>query len=400
MTKYKGPVSVLLAGGLLLGAAVANAGGKIAIDDTKWISIGAGARGSFTAMEDNAPNGDWGTDFNADNARIYINGQIHQYIKFELNTECVFCGNSALEEFVLLDAIAKFEINPMFNIWAGRLLAPAERQELNGPFYSTTYDAYKTPFVSSDFSVDFGTGGAGVYARDHGVNVWGAAGPGGALQYVFGVFNGLESAAGFGPNQDDNLMYAGRVAYNFLSVEKNPGYYTSGTYYGTAGDIFTVAMAFQYQEDGAGSFLNAGDYRALIADVIYEKVLANKGVFTFNGEYKNFDSDYNVAAFADPDCFCQFDGDAFSVVGLYMFPQMVGIGKFQPYVRYSEINPDNSADRDEIEGGVNYIIDGHNARVSLFYQHGDIASKGLTNFAPTAAGGNIDAVKLAFQLQL
>jgi hypothetical protein len=400
MTKYKGPVSALLAGGLLLGAAVANAGGKIAIDDTKWISIGAGARGSFTAMEDNAPNGDWGTDFNADNARIYINGQIHQYIKFELNTECVFCGNSALEEFVLLDAIAKFEINPMFNIWAGRLLAPAERQELNGPFYATTYDAFKTPFVSSDFSVDFGTGGAGVYARDHGVNVWGAAGPGGALQYVFGVFNGLESAAGFGPNQDDNLMYAGRVAYNFLSVEKNPGYYTSGTYYGTAGDIFTVAFSFQYQEDGTGSLLNSGDYRALMTDVIYEKVLPNKGVLTFNGEYKNFDSDYNVAAFADPDCFCQFDGDAFSVVGLYMFPQMVGIGKFQPYVRYSEINPDNSADRDEIEGGVNYIIDGHNARVSLFYQHGDIASKGLTNFAPTAAGGNIDAVKLAFQLQL
>lgn len=400
MTKYKGPVSVLLAGGLLLGAAVANAGGKIAIDDTKWISIGAGARGSFTAMEDNAPNGDWGTDFNADSARIYINGQIHQYIKFELNTECVFCGNSALEEFVLLDAIAKFEINPMFNIWAGRLLAPAERQELNGPYYSTTYDAYKTPFVSSDFSVDFGTGGAGVYARDHGVNVWGAAGPGGALQYVFGVFNGLESSAGFGPNQDDNLMYAGRVAYNFLSVEKNPGYYTSGTYYGTAGDIFTVAMSFQYQEDGAGSFLNSGDYRALMADVIYEKVLPGKGVLTFNGEYKNFDSDYDVAAFADPDCFCQFDGDAFSVVGLYMFPQMVGIGKFQPYIRYSEINPDDSADRDEIEGGVNYIIDGHNARVSLFYQHGDIASKGLTNFAPTAAGGNIDAVKLAFQLQL
>ena len=112
MTKYKGPVSVLLAGGLLLGAAVANAGGKIAIDDTKWISIGAGARGSFTAMEDNAPNGDWGTDFNADNARIYINGQIHQYIKFELNTECVFCGNSALEEFVLLDAIAKVTPKP------------------------------------------------------------------------------------------------------------------------------------------------------------------------------------------------------------------------------------------------------------------------------------------------
>ena len=122
----------------------------------------------------------------------------------------------------------------------------AERQELNGPFYSTTYDAFKTPFVSSDFSVDFGAGGAGVYARDQGVNIWGAAGPGGALQYVFGVFNGLESSAGAGPNQNDNLLYAGRVAYNFLSVEKNPGYYTSGTYYGSGGDIFTVAGAFKY----------------------------------------------------------------------------------------------------------------------------------------------------------
>ena len=66
------------------------------------------------------------------------------------------------------------------------------------------------------------------------------------------MFNGLESSAGAGPNQDDNLLYAGRVAYNFLSVEKNPGYYTSGTYYGISGDILTVAVAFQSPEDVAG----------------------------------------------------------------------------------------------------------------------------------------------------
>ena len=400
MTQWKRPAAALIAGGLMMSAASVQAGGKIAIDDTKWISIGAGARASFSTIEDSAPNSDdWSSDFNADSARIYINGQITNIIKFEVNTECVFCGNSALEEFVLLDAIAKFEFSPAFNIWAGRLLVPAERQELNGPYYSTTYDAYKTPFYSSDFSVDFGSGGAGVYERDHGVDVWGAIGPGGALQYVFGVFNGLESSGGSGPNQEDNLMYAGRVAYNFLNVEKNPGYYTSGTYYGTAGDIFTVAMAMQYQEDGAGSFLNPGDFLGFSADVIYEAVLANQGVVTFNGEYKNFDSDYSTAAFADADCFCMFDGDAFSFVGLYMFPQTIGIGKFQPYVRYSEVNPDNSTDRDEIEGGVNYIIDGHNARVSMFYQHGDIATKGL-NYAPGATGDDVDAFKIAFQLQI
>ena len=177
MSKCKGPSAVLLAGSLLLSAVGANAGGKIAIDDTKWISIGAAARGSFSTVEDSAPDGDWSTDFNADSARIYVNGQIHQYIKFELNTEYILCGNSALEEFALLDAIAKFEINPYFNVWAGRLLVPAERQELNGPYYSTTYDAFKTPFVSSDFSVNFGGGGAGVYERDHGVNVWARRAP-------------------------------------------------------------------------------------------------------------------------------------------------------------------------------------------------------------------------------
>jgi len=400
MKKWTQPGKALVAGALLATAVAAQAGGKIAIDDTKWISIGAGARASFSTIEDLAPNGsDWSTDFNADSARIYINGQIHKYIKFELNTECVFCGNSALEEFVLLDAIAKFELNPMFNIWAGRLLLPAERQELNGPYYSTTYDAYKTPFYSSDFSVDFGSGGAGVYARDHGINIWGNVAPEGRLQYVFGVFNGLESSAGSGPNQDDSAMFAGRIAYNFLNVEKNPGYYTSGTYYGTAGDVLTAAFAFQTQEDGSGSFLNPGDFFGYSADLIFEKVLPNQGVFTFNGEYKDFDADYAVAAFADPDCFCMFDGDSYSLVALYMFPKMIGIGKLQPYVRYTDVSPNGSADRDEIEGGVNYIIDGHNARISLFYQHGDIATKGL-NYSPAAAGPEVDAIKLAFQLQL
>ena len=67
----------------------------------------------------------------------------------------------------------------------------------------------------------------------------------------------------------------------------------------TGGDIFTVAVAFQYQEDGAGSFLHPGDYRDVSADVIFEKVLPSKGVLTFNGEYKNFDSDYDVLAFAE-----------------------------------------------------------------------------------------------------
>jgi len=384
----------------VLGIARVEAGGKITIDETKWISVGAGSRVSFAAREDAAPSGkDWSTDFGVNNARIYLNGQIHEYIKFEFNTDCVFCGDSTLEEFVLLDAIAKVELTPWFNIWAGRLIVPAERQELNGPFYSSTFDAYKTPFYSSDFSVDFGSGGAGVYARDHGVNLWGAVAPEGALQYVFGVFAGLQSSSGSGPNQKDNPLFAGRVAYNFLEVEKNPGYYTSGTYYGGGGDIFTLGLAAQYQEDGSGSFLNPGDFFGVSLDALFEKDLG-AGVLTINTEYKHFEADYSVDAFTDgTGVFPMFDGDSYSLAGLFLFPQVVGIGKFQPYGRYTGVSPSDSSDRNELELGLNYIIDGHNARISAFYQYGDIATKGL-NYAPGASGDEVSAFKLAVQLQL
>ncbi len=399
---------VLLVGELLLGGSEVFAGGKIAIDETKWVSIGAGGRTSVSFKEDQAPSGtSWSNDFNFDNARIYINGQIHEYVKFEFNTECVFCGDSALGEFALLDGIAKIELNQYFNIWGGRLLVPAERRELNGPFYSNTYDAYKTPFFSSDFSTTFGSGGAGVYARDHGVNIWGAAGPDGAFQYLVGIFAGLQSSPGSGPNQDDNPLFAARFAYNFLEVEKNPGYYTSGTYYGGGGDILTFGAAFQYQEDGSGSFEHPGDFFGLAVDLLFEKQLADAGVLTVDGEYKYFSADYDTAAFdkdpagnlIDHGLFPMFDGNSFSLVGMFLLPQEVGIGQFQPYVRYTGVYPDGSSDRDEFELGLNYVIAGHNARASLFYQYGDIATKGL-NYAPGASGADISAIKLAIQLQI
>ena len=393
--------ALLLLAAAAVSPAPAFAGGKISLDDTKWVSIGAGLRTSFRTTEDAAPSGsDWSNDFDLNNARLYINGQVHEFLKFEFNTECVFCGDSDLESYALLDAIVKVELNQYFNVWAGRLIVPGERQEMNGPYYSSTFDPYQTPFVSSDFSQNHGAGGAGVYARDQGVNIWGALGENREFQYVVGVFEGLQST-GAGPNYDDNPLLAGRFAYNFLNVESNPGYYTSGTYYGTAGDIFTVAGSVQWQKHGAGSPDHPGDYLALMVDVLGEKVVDGVGVFTFNGEYKYFDSDYSVRAFEDPDDnFGMFRGDAFSVALLYLLEGEYGIGQFQPYAKFSGVYPDHSSARDELEVGVNYIIDGHNASVSLFYQYGDIETKGL-NYAPSGVSGDeVSSVVLAMQLQI
>ena len=340
-----------------------------------------------------------------------MNGQLHKYIKFEFNTECFNCsaqggnGNGGAGNLFgsnssigLLDAIGKFEFHPMVNLWVGRMLLPSERGELNGPFYHATFDGFRTPFFPADFSGNFNNG-AGLYGRDNAATLWGKIHPsfGTHLLYAVSVSQGLRNLT----NPGNSLMYTGRLQWNLLNDENNPGYYTSGTYYGTAGDIAAIAVSVQHQKDGAGSATaGVSDFTGASVDVLVEKVLPNNGgVFTFNGEFKRHWANYGSPATAASDCFCTFNGDSWTVYGLYLIPHEVGIGRFQPYVRFVSIDPRYSALRQEFEYGVNYIIAGHNARVSVYGRYGDIESKGLTNFGSSASGNKVDSFHVALQLQ-
>ncbi|MDH5193562.1 MAG: hypothetical protein OEW32_07740 [Nitrospira sp.] len=416
-----GAMAALVAGmGSTLPSAFA--GGTIKADEDKWISIGMGIRTSFNSVENGAVNGShYSNEFTINNARIYINGQIHKYIKFEFNTDCFNCqvgggavggfnfgGNSSIG---LLDAIGKFEFNEMANLWVGRMLLPSERGELNGPFYHATFDGFRTPFFPSDFSGNFngaaGTGGgAGLYGRDNAATFWGKVHPGGThLLYALAVSQGLRN----GPNVGNSLMYTGRLQWNLLNDEPNPGYYTSGTYYGTAGDILAIAGSVQHQKDGAGSpTVGLSDFTGLSVDVLFEKVLPNNmGVFTFNGEFKRFFANYGgptAVAGTVPlsDCFCVFNGHSWTVYALYLIPQEIGIGRFQPYVRFTSIDPRYGNMRQEWEPGINYVISGHNARVSAFYRYGDLMSYGGPaggNYISTAGASRVDSFHVALQLQ-
>ncbi|CAI8915154.1 hypothetical protein [Methylocaldum szegediense] len=378
-------------------APVSLGGATFKIDDTKWVSIGVGLRTSFTATEEAANAGKWSNDFNLDNIRLYLNGQIHEYFKFEFNTDCQTCGDGG--EMRILDAIGKFEFHPMFNIWMGRMLVPAERREMNGPFFSAVYNIFGagTPFEPADFNTTIRSDGtsAGSFGRDDGATIWGSFFDG-RLQYAVGFFRGLRNGA----NADDNLLYAQRFAYNFLDVEKNPGYYTSGTYYGKGGDILTVGVSNQYQEDGAGTRNDPGNFRGTAVDLLFEKPLGNMGVVTINGEYKNYGiKGYSMASRLAGGGFAMFEGDAYDVSAMYLFPQKVWIGQFQPYVRYVNVDPIKSASREVYEAGINYIIDGHNAKIMLMYEYGDLLTKGL-DYRSTASGDHVSSIKLGLQLQI
>jgi hypothetical protein len=403
--------SLALVAGMATAVPNVYAGGTIKADDDKWVSVGMGMRSSFNMVEDGSSGGgQYSNTFGVNNARIYINGKVHKYVGFEFNTECFSCNVNNGQAFGsnsnvgLLDAIGKFEINDLVNVWFGRMLVPTERGELNGPFYHAVFDGFRTPFNQADFSGNVGAGGAGLYGRDNGVTFFGKIHPGGThLQYVAGIFTGLKSAA----NPRDSLKYAGRLTWNLLNEEKNPGYYTSGTYYGSLGDILALAVGGEYQNEGAGTATNRSMFGSVVTDLLYEKVLSgNGGVITVNAEFKRYWApDLAAASFGGGGCFCMFDGTSWTGYALYLFPQEIGIGKFQPYGRYTGLNSQFGGAREEFELGMNYVIAGHNARISTYWRTGTIGSSGATfnnqnlNYAPGSRGQHVDAFTVALQLQ-
>jgi hypothetical protein len=282
----------------------------------------------------------------------------------------------------VLDAIAQFELSPAFNVWVGRMLTPADRIEMNGPYYGLSWNQYTVPLLPSDQ-----TGQAGLLGRDDGATIWGATGK---FQYAVGVFDGVDG----GPNSKDNVLISTRLAYNFLTMEKNPGYYTSSTYFGTGGDIFTVGLVYQQQSDGVGTAALPSDFSAEIVDVLWENALSGGGAFTVEAEYKILDAEVAPLAATDPTCFCMFDGDAYFVTVAYLFGGDNTV-RWQPYVRYTSNEPDSLTipDSDLSEFGLNVIIKGHNARMNVNWTTGDANLTG-------APGTDADSFSFGVQVQI
>jgi hypothetical protein len=366
---------------LCVAAGTASAGITESFGEDKSVSLGLGLRGSFTSTENGAPNGkSRSTDFNLDSVRIYMGASLTKSIKATFNTERDGDGHIRL-----LDGFARFEPMDEFNIWAGRLLPPSDRANLDGPYY---LNAWSYPGVVSQYPARFA-------GRDDGVTVWGKLAEK-HLVYAVGAFLGHNRLAG-ASNQGDNILYAGRVTYNFLDPEDDPGYFTSSTYYGSA-DILAVGVAGMYQKHGVGTAAKPGDYKSFNVDLLAEHKLGDDiGTATLEGAYYHYGtggaidvspsfggagSTANVGGIAD--------GDAYLIGVAYLLPGKVGWGKFQPYARYQKFLNDTSGGyAREYDAGVNYVIDGHNARISLDYA----SMKG------TGSTGSTDRFIVGVQLQ-
>jgi hypothetical protein len=317
--------------------------GALALASPLWaqkelgpITVGAGLQTSFVH---NSPRNTESTDqLLLNSMRLYVNGPVTEQIKFMFNTE--YDGANRIG---VLDAVARIEVSPKFNIWAGRFLPPSDRANLYGPYYAHHWSTFTDgvqdgyPFVAT--------------GRDNGVAYWGDFG---RVKVSGGGFDG-SSATGH-----PNVIGATRVQVDLW--DKEPGYYLNGTYYGGK-NLLAIGAAFQAQS------VNSVTNKASSLDFLLERKLPDGSVITIESEVANYDK------LGGYDSHYASNKGAYALAS-YLFPKAVGPGKFEILGKYAKakfsrglVRTDTNYNQKTTEVNFNYVIKEFNARVMSFYKN-------------------------------
>ena len=299
------------------------------------VTLGGGVRTSFVHTE---PDGGEGTDtFALDSARLYVNGTVTPTIKVMFNTEYNGAGN----DVEIMDAVVRLEFSDKFNVWFGRFLEPSDRSNLYGPYYAHHWAVY-TDGVQDGYPFIF-------QGRDNGAAYWGQFG---MVKLSAGAFDGASATGG----ADDTLLGAARIQVDFWDPE--PGYYLNGTFYGDR-NILAIGAAGQVQGE---------DKSAYNVDFLLERKVGMGGAVSLEAEWAKYDrlGGYNARYGTD---------DGGYVLGAYLFPALVGEGRFEVLAKYAHarfregITPlDVDFDQKTTELNLNYVIRQFNARVMIFFK--------------------------------
>jgi len=349
---------------LAASAQTALAGAEFKLGDDASLSLGLGLRTSYTNLENGAANGSSGSNaFSAENTRVYMSGSFGKYIKATMNFDRQN-GASGTGGLQMLDGIAQFEFTEGFNIWIGRMLPPSDRANLYGPFYTS---AWSYPCVVSC------NGSALAAGRDDGATIWGSLFES-KLAYSFGAFNGHNRAA-TASNASHKLLYAGRLQYSFWDAET--GYYRNATYLGDK-SIFTIGASINDQANGVGSVAVPGNLKVSNVDLLIEKKTAGGYVPTLEGAYYKYslgakdcgsiDPGSPACGSANPNVGGLVAGKGYMGTLALMFPDKIGWGYVQPFIRYQKMERDVTQTTNKgVDFGVNYLIKGFNAKISAVY---------------------------------
>lgn len=293
------------------------------------MTVGAGLRTGY--VHTRVDGGDDTDRFPLESVRLYVNGPVTSKIKFMFNTEY----NSNTNNVNVLDAVARLEFSPKFNIWAGRLLPPSDRANLAGPYYNNHWGVYSDGIQNGHPFIFQG--------RDNGVVYWGDFGK---LKVSAGAFDG-QTATG-----RPEVIGAFRAQIHFW--DKEEGYYLNSTYYGGK-KLLTLAGATQVQ----------GGRTATTVDFLLERKLANAGVITLEAEYANYNR------LGGYDASYRKSQGAYGLAA-YILPKSLGPGRLQFLGKFAKADftqgLSSSYNQKTTEVNVNYLLKEFNARVMTFFK--------------------------------
>lgn len=296
-----------------------------------------------------APDGQ--TDFFLRRTRIILGGQITKWVSFFMETDMPNLGKGGVwagvdyngdgitdvspATFFVQDAWVKFNINPAFNIYAGMLITPFNRNfftsaaKLHGLDYHVVLAKYPN--------------GSNLVWRDNGVMATGLL-LNNKLEYRLAVTEGVAK------NNDDGPRVTGRVAYSLLDAEGD--FFPGGTYLGTK-KVLSVGAAVDFQND---AIYNAdgthGKYLGLTGDVFWDLPMGPNRLSGLLGVvYYGGDQNPNKG------------------VGV-LFDVGYALGKWEPIVAVDWFMPDKRADGFDgqllhLHPGLNYWLNGYAANIKL-----------------------------------
>ena len=277
---------------LSLMAGTAWAGPQITFGPNDIASLQIDYKGAFQLMYQNTGSGPNGTsdtvDFNFRRNRLALKGAYGDNFSIYIQTE--YASNPVLNplltapvgspQFKMLDAVARFKYNDMFQANVGKYKYNFTREVLDACEAPTTLD--RSLFLTSPYVDDNST-------RDLGLTVWGNLVEG-LFQYRADIMQGRTNGYNAYKSPDSSFRYGFRGHVSLFDKESDYGY--KGTYLGEK-KVLTIGAAVQYEPRIAYSDVvnssGAVNYLGYTFDAFFENKYPGIGTFTVGGAYANFD---------------------------------------------------------------------------------------------------------------
>ncbi|MFA5937765.1 MAG: porin [Sinimarinibacterium sp.] len=342
-------------------AVPATAGGaELKIGDQARVDAGFWTQIWYQYVEDGGVEQNELHDFMARRAYLSLKGTAGSIAEFFTHIAADRVGQEGLDNpglglgsgVAFRDLWITLNLNEALKIQAGRMYVPLTRS-----YGTTSTKALLTtdlPFLQG------GVRGSIFYAskvgRDDGIAVWGNP-LGGRMQYRLMAAEGVEGA----DNPDNGPRLAGRVSFSFLEPET--GWFNQGSYLGKK-NVLSLGAGYDTQHNLILSGVEGQDNRVWTVDTFFDRAVGG-GAVTVEAAYLVIDNGTQTHALSG--LAAGDDATSGYVQAGYLLPGTIGPGRLQPYARYETVDVDNKGATDFLGAGANWLIRGHDAKLSVDY---------------------------------